>query len=1017
MRKFLLLLCTLLGTVGAWATPVNVTVINKDVAATTYGTLSSGTFTTNAASGMAGVTVSGVNFADFVNSTYGYCLGCENVSNGTVTMTAPEGYFIMGYSLTGRLGTSKFVFTLTPSAGGNAVALTTGGQTVSATGLEAQTASFTYAVTTNTTNPKVDVNTFYMPSLVITIGTAEDAAFAKSQVEAYNTVQNWIPTIQSAKGLVKNAANYVSNAKSSAEGSYEALLDGEYTTYFHGAYGSQSVPNEDQYLQATLPNAVNAIYFYFKKRSQNNANRPTSITISGSNDGSVFTNITTISSGLPTDASVIDYASSKISLGASYQYLRFTVTATNSGATHSNGHVFFTFSEFYILPSDTEVDAVMDLRTALAGTAALDYTAENIADIEAANTALLNTVVDVTYALYESDGETFVSNTVVEQEKNSAVSIPSAISSYTYYDYVTEGTIGTTDCTIKVTRTLKSGYVISLDGLSNSKCYNIRNNRATWAVGSGATVVNSTSELGLAFLASDTKQQFAFITYEGNVYLYSVGEGKFAYIDGTKLSLTAAVTSAVEASPVTFQASTNATYKYSEPIIVTVNGSHFGVSTGFSPDIYKYQSQDDGGNCAYIIEAGSFDATEPLALLEEYFHPTNCYDRVEAEVLPFLKVGEDPSPTIGKPFGLSSDAATSILTTYMTQLNDKQFTLAEYEAIVAAKNAGIIYPENGKFYVIKNVSNNKYLNVKAAGGIYADVDAPTAGSIVQAQIRNGKTYFATQGKEFGWCWGTSNKALLDAAGGGKYAHFADITVPGQIAFAHCIGNGEGPTYEGYLANSYYTVGENNQVCGGGANAPAAQWTFEEASTFNITLNGPIDASCYATLCVPYDIELSGATAYTLTKDGTTLNMSEGMTTVNAGTPVLLVGTALTATVTVGTNYSTTVSESTALTGSYLEIAEFAGGTHYTLGTDDTKVGFFHWDGTTLGANRAYVAGNTGGNVKGFYLNFDGLVDGIKGIDNGQLTKDDAAIFNLAGQRLSKLQKGVNIVNGKKVLVK
>jgi hypothetical protein len=230
--------------------------------------------------------------------------------------------------------------------------------------------------------------------------------------------------------------------------------------------------------------------------------------------------------------------------------------------------------------------------------------------------------VNVTYELYESDGTTLVNSVVKEQEQNSDIEVPTSLTAPTYYDYSTEGSIGENDCTIKVIRTLKSGYVISLDGLSNSKCYNIRNNRGTWAVGSGATVVNSTVELGLAFLASDTKQQFAFITYEGNVYLYSVGERKFAYVDGTKLSLTADVTSAVEASPITFVASTNATYMYSEPIIVTVNGSHFGISTNYSPDVYKYQSQGDGGNCAYIIEAGSFDPTSALAALEEYFHPS-----------------------------------------------------------------------------------------------------------------------------------------------------------------------------------------------------------------------------------------------------------------------------------------------------------------------------------------------------------------------------------------------------------
>lgn len=31
--------------------------------------------------------------------------------------------------------------------------------------------------------------------------------------------------------------------------------------------------------------------------------------------------------------------------------------------------------------------------------------------------------------------------------------------------------------------------------------------------------------------------------------------------------------------------------------------------------------------------------------------------------------------------------------------------------------------------------------------------------------------------------------------------------------------------------------------------------------------------------------------------------------------------------------------------------------------------------------------------------------------------DNAEIFNVAGQRMNKLQRGINIVNGKKVLIK
>ena len=63
-------------------------------------------------------------------------------------------------------------------------------------------------------------------------------------------------------------------------------------------------------------------------------------------------------------------------------------------------------------------------------------------------------------------------------------------------------------------------------------------------------------------------------------------------------------------------------------------------------------------------------------------------------------------------------------------------------------------------------------------------------------------------------------------------------------------------------------------------------------------------------------------------------------------------------------------------------------------------------------------------IDSFALTFYGDQDvaevtGIKTIRNAQGTiqKADTAIYNLAGQRLLKLQKGINIVNGKKVVVK
>ena len=44
-------------------------------------------------------------------------------------------------------------------------------------------------------------------------------------------------------------------------------------------------------------------------------------------------------------------------------------------------------------------------------------------------------------------------------------------------------------------------------------------------------------------------------------------------------------------------------------------------------------------------------------------------------------------------------------------------------------------------------------------------------------------------------------------------------------------------------------------------------------------------------------------------------------------------------------------------------------------------------------------------------------DGIDEMENGQWTMDNVVIYNLSGQRLSKPQRGVNIINGKKIVVK
>jgi len=89
---------------------------------------------------------------------------------------------------------------------------------------------------------------------------------------------------------------------------------------------------------------------------------------------------------------------------------------------------------------------------------------------------------------------------------------------------------------------------------------------------------------------------------------------------------------------------------------------------------------------------------------------------------------------------------------------------------------------------------------------------------------------------------------------------------------------------------------------------------------------------------------------------------------------------------------------------------------YTLADEDgADVGFYNFTGETLKANRAYLPLDDHYAKVNILAPDDGTT-GINGIDNNTEVKDNK-IYNLNGQQLSQPQKGINIINGKKVIVR
>ena len=166
---------------------------------------------------------------------------------------------------------------------------------------------------------------------------------------------------------------------------------------------------------------------------------------------------------------------------------------------------------------------------------------------------------------------------------------------------------------------------------------------------------------------------------------------------------------------------------------------------------------------------------------------------------------------------------------------------------------------------------------------------------------------------------------------------------------------------------------------------------------------------YATFVAPCDVDFTGAdvTPNAVKFDGEYIRLAP-VTNVPAGTAVVV--KAEEGTYTVPKTTDAILGATNELVAATADVV--ADGTQYILAKKDEKVGFRKaTSSSTIAAGKGYlVLGEAG--VKAFYPFADEDPTGINGV---KLAGDNAPIYNVAGQRLNKIQKGINIVNGKKIL--
>lgn len=172
----------------------------------------------------------------------------------------------------------------------------------------------------------------------------------------------------------------------------------------------------------------------------------------------------------------------------------------------------------------------------------------------------------------------------------------------------------------------------------------------------------------------------------------------------------------------------------------------------------------------------------------------------------------------------------------------------------------------------------------------------------------------------------------------------------------------------------------------------------------------VTAAKYATFVAPVDVDFTdnAVSAYAATFDGEYVQLAP-VTTVPAGTAVV-VKAEYAGTYVVNETTDAVLSATNELLAATADVV--ADGTQYVLAKVDDVVGFYKVNtGSTIAAGKGYMVFETA--VKPFYAFGEDDATGISNVNVNDNLND--AIYNLAGQRLQKMQKGINIINGKKIL--
>lgn len=418
-----------------------------------------------------------------------------------------------------------------------------------------------------------------------------------------------------------------------------------------------------------------------------------------------------------------------------------------------------------------------------------------------------------------------------------------------------------------------------------------------------------------------------------------------------------------------------------------------------------YNSATDDGTKVEFIAADALP-DNIVDLSEKYLALRSAFSTLPANELIGTELNQYNRSQVDKFNG-----AESMLKTQAGNLTTE--TIANYLAGATFTTLAMNQPARNGFYRFRNVGSSKYLTT-ALNGNSTDNRMNMSENRTSAAI----FYLNADNKLVGYdnglytqnFSGAGNYGFQDAAGTGVAVSFPNGNTYTEATACYRINCGNRSIY-----------GKNATLDAGGTQAASNtdtgyDWTIEAVTALPLTIGQVGWSTFYAP--VPVTIP-NGVTAYIAGIDGNICTLTEVTGTVPANTGLILYKQD-------GGEVEMTIAESgttdvtgNALMGGTNTVNRETGYTYYALqknSSDASKVGLYQYTGTLKGFRAFYRAASESpeANVAGF--SFDTIITGIDGILGTDGT-NDGKIYDLSGRRLNKPVKGLNIIGGKKVLVK